>query len=145
MRRTLQLATVALLLCGVAAAADADIYHTSTLFNGRFWQTLDDKEKLIYVAACRDAIDMITTTEHAADGKDAIKNSVASLQIWVSGDFTIGDYGKALDSFYATPENVRVPIIMALRYCTVKFNGMSSKNLEDMAAGLRQLAAKLSN
>lgn len=39
--------------------------------------------------------------------------------VWAVG-FEVGDYVKELNAVYRATENIRIPIVMAIDYCTLK-------------------------
>jgi hypothetical protein len=75
---------------------------------------------------------------------EEIKLNVYERAIPIAGEwavgFTVGDYVKLLDDVYAQPENVIIPIPIALKYyCTVKLKG--ERTPAEMEVTLRDLRA----
>jgi hypothetical protein len=55
----------------------------------------------------------------------------------------VGDYKKEIDTLYREGQNLHLPILMAIEYCTKKLNGDLTKDaLEQILIDLR---AKIAN
>ena len=80
------------------------------------------KDREVYLAALRDSARfeaiMATTDVNVAN--------IALSERWVNG-FNVRDYEAELNKFYVDTENVRMPIVLAMRYCSLKLKGGSTK------------------
>ena len=114
--------------------------QTGQMSNGRVWEIFNDLAKTSYMSAIKDAVIYSAFTESIITKQD-IKNIVAEK--WAIG-FNVGDYIKELDLIYKDRENIRLPITIAVSYCTMKLKGQSSKEeLEQYLITLRTIAAGL--
>jgi hypothetical protein len=105
------------------------------MLNGRFWQDIGLEGKLGYLSAFMDF-----STYNALTGWKNEKDP--SQYKWATG-FVIIDYIKELDSLYSHPENLNIPVSMAIPYCTVKLRGDSSAAaMESLIMDLRKWQIK---
>jgi hypothetical protein len=102
--------------------ASVDNSFTAGMLNGRGWQTLPTTIKQMYIAGIRDGMTLMTS--ELTTGSEAATNVVN--EIWFKG-FSGPDYLKELDKLYADGENVRIPVAMAISYCSVKLHGQTTK------------------
>jgi hypothetical protein len=90
-------------------------------------------DKTIYIHAMHDALARNVLMEASQAEKDR----------WAE-HFTVGDYVREFDIVYSAAENVRIPLPLALDYCTIKLKGMLPKrDLELKLIELRKLVATL--
>lgn len=58
-----------------------------------------------------------------------------------AAQYSAGEVAASIDQFYAVPENIRIPIVHALRVSILKFRGYSPAELESITADLRKVVA----
>jgi hypothetical protein len=108
---------------------------TGQMSNGRAWNAFASDMKIFYVSGLHDAMVMTVRREGPLKLKE--------LNLWTEG-FNVGDYVKELDTLYRGGENVRIPIPMALAYCSKKLEGTSTKEeLEQTLIAVRKLVSAL--
>jgi hypothetical protein len=128
------LALLLMVLSASTVAQESNAFKTAEMGNGRVWQRIREGERVAYVMAY---IDMLVASR-MIESKDP-----DSIKAWYAFGFQPGDYVKALDTLYAAPENIRIPIPFALRHCTARLSGaMSDKELAEDLTELRGLAAR---
>ena len=100
---------------------------------GRLWNVLFEEGKTSYVMAVHDATVLKLMGSPSTPTEDNIE--------WAAG-FVIKDYMSELDVFYKDLENIRIPIPLAIRFCTTKLKGQTKKDdLEHQLMALRKLAS----
>lgn len=103
-------------------AQDTVPTQTLHLSNGRLWLQMTAKDREVYLAALRDSARfeaiMATTDVNVAN--------IALSERWVNG-VSVRDYEAELNKSYVDAENVRMPIVLAMRYCSLKLKGGSTK------------------
>ena len=116
-----------------------DLTETALMSNGRGWNDWSETAKVFYVAAYRDTLIYLAIgLPGAAD--DTVKHFDAH---WAKNAI-VGDYVKELDVLYKDGENVRLPIPVAIRYCTMKLEGELPKNvLDSMLITLRKIISDI--
>jgi hypothetical protein len=103
--------------------AEESSLKTMQMFNGRAWQEMPAGAKLIYLAAMFDGV-VLKVIEKSKT--DAEFDTEMNLE-WTSGFFS-QDYIKTLDTLYKEPENILIPIPLALKfYCTKRLKGTWSE------------------
>ncbi len=123
-----------ILLCFTGVAQDVDPYNTLNMLNGRFWLELSSNNRVIYVAALRDAARF-----ESMRGSRLAKEAESKLsERWAFG-FSPEDYVKEITELYSATENVRLPVTLAVSYCTKKLGGTYSKQeLENFLIQMRR-------
>ena len=101
---------------------------THGLYNGRFWGTLERKAdlKLVFLLGVNDAL-----TDGAPEHYD----------VYLPKGVTNRETIQAVDVFYVTPENLRVPIMWALSVVSLRAKGGSTEEVEALTARCRKRAA----
>jgi len=116
-------------------AQDHPEYQTAGYDNGRFWVAMVEAQKVGYVqgyyqgvtaglSACPDAL-------AAKKMQDAITTQT----------LTRNEVVKAIDAFYATPENGPILVINAMIYVAMKAAGSSAQELEKWTENQRASVA----
>jgi len=133
------LAFVLLLTSFLCAQESSAKFTTIQLMNGRAWQQFDDEAKIMYLSGVRDSLIYFSVTaQHQVDANELMQAK------WAPG-FIVGDYINELDAVYRSRENILIPIVNAMDYCTVKLKGQTSRaELEQMLMTLRKIAATAS-
>ena len=108
------------------------------MWNGRFWKTLADNQKLIFVFGYSNGANFVVlkTTTNFPDYKEA------SATLWPS-TLTYEEIKLALDRFYDTPENGPVSISGALQVIAARAKGTSEDLIQKFVVELRAAASKL--
>ena len=106
------------------AAATSEAARTSGPFlNGRAWLSWDDGMRLGFVIGIAEL--------------HMIANENLPI-VWFKGKPANGEVMKGLQDFYQEPANARIAILEAISVVAMKFNGESSKNIDDATAILRE-------
>lgn len=103
-------------------AQDPGNFQASHLSNGRLWLQMSVEDREVYLAALRDS----ARFEAIMTAPDANAANVAMQERWAHG-FNVRDYEAELNRFYVDTGNVRVPIVLATRYCTLKLKADLTK------------------
>jgi hypothetical protein len=133
---TLKKAALILLLvlsCGFSQEqSEIAFRRDSGGLNGRQWQSMTYLDKFHYLLGATDAILEAAPTEY-------------SKYFDVQSGLTFGEFTKAVDRFYEEPENLPIPIVWAARVVTMKTNGATAKELDQILSSMRRQALKKSN
>ena len=139
-RRMLRTGLLAVLLMpcfgqGSGTVADSDTFGMS---NGRLWNQLPKGGKLVYLTGLRDSVVWKLQEKELSD--EEYRKEVQ--QEWADR-FTVGEYILVLDELYKQPENILIPIPMAMKlYCTAKLTGTwKVGDLENLVMKIRRAAA----
>jgi hypothetical protein len=62
----------------------------------------------------------------------------------VQSSLTFGEFVNAIDRFYKEPENLPIPIVWAARVVTMRTNGATEKELDQVVSSMRRQAIKKS-
>jgi hypothetical protein len=116
---------VALILCFTTLAFADDAMRTKGFVNGRYWNTGTHESRLEYLIGVREAVFL-------ANGRTE----------WLSGDFTLNDYEAELNKLFGETENVNIPVIWLVKYCTDKFGGQMTKANQETALMNLRLRAR---
>ncbi len=128
------IAVVILSALSVTVAWADDPMQTDQMANGRAWTGWDDGWKLTYLRGYLDLT--IYSALQTSDPKRYL------LEHWAY-KAVIGDYEKELDALFRDGENLRLPVPMAVEYCTIKLNGKLTKDqLEQMLISYRAKTAR---
>ena len=111
--------------------AGASRLKTGTLSNGRAWGIFADAEKKSYLLGLSEGI--VSMLGVFPDTGDYLKEQVPQ-------SLSIIEVSKALDRFYAEPENLPVPVIRAMHIVALKTMGLEPDRLEREVALERRLA-----
>ncbi len=103
-------------------AQDTSNFQTSHLSNGRLWLQMSVEDREVYLAALRDS----ARFEAIMTAPDTNAANVAMQERWAHG-FNVRDYEAELNKLYVDTENVRIPIVLAMRYCSLKLKGTLTK------------------
>jgi len=112
----------AVLFCFPVVLLHAQDTTTSHLSNGRLWLQMTAEDREVYLAALRDS----ARFEAIMANSDTNAANLAMQERWVHG-FKVRDYEAELNRFYADTENTRIPIVLAMRYCSLKLKGDLTK------------------
>jgi hypothetical protein len=120
---------------GTVAVADSQTYG---MWNGRLWNQLPKDGKTIYLNGFLDAVKW-KVQEKALPGWSEEKYQKEEHEEWAAR-FSVGEYVQVLDELYKQPENILIPIPMAVKfYCTPKLTGTSNVgDLENLLIKIRQ-------
>jgi len=128
--RLLVMLTLTFVATGVA---QEDLMSTAEMNNGRVWNVATARDKLLYVAGIHDAIIWKAISSPEKVTKDSVS--------WAEG-FVVNDYISELDAFYKDTANIRIPLPVAVDYCTRRLRGQVKKDdLEAEVIRLRKLTS----
>lgn len=103
---------------------------TGLLMNGRVWMSLEETEKKMYMFGVRDGV--------VAANRNESKTLIQG--------FTLHDYLNELNLLYEDRSNINIPVIIGIRYCSLKFKGTLTKaELEEKLIGFREATAEFSH
>ena len=149
-QRVLMVAIVA--VAGVSAQSPVEnlfSFGDLGLANGRLWNELREPgDKVIYMQGLLDEIKLVAMRRVQKEApRDATVDAaygIAMSDEWAKG-FTIGDYVKILDGLYSQPENVIIPVAIAVRYyCAARLKGgNTAADLETLLVALRVAAREV--
>jgi len=109
----------------LAAQSEHRLDETGVQSNGNYWNALGVAEKAGYLAGYADALNEVCIRE---------KITVAARFPF---GLRLGDIAKALDRFYDTPENVRIPIAGALLIFNARLVGWAEDTVQQVIVQLR--------
>jgi hypothetical protein len=128
--RLLLILTLSFVATGVA---QEDLMTTAEMNNGRVWNVAMARDKLLYVVGIHDSI-----VWKAISSPEKITNDNVN---WAVG-FVVNDYISELDAFYKDTANIRIPLPVAVDYCTRRLRGQIKKDdLEVEVIRLRKLTS----
>ena len=149
MKRCIILATLALVI-GLNVHASDD--RTGGYLNGRFWNQTPPDARIIYVAGLRDGLDRgigqaVSYMKSIWKNYGQCSSPTATVNITepvVKSEYlaslTYSDIVKALNKFYAEPENILIPIVEAQRIVIMTFDGESDREVKEATSYLRRAA-----
>lgn len=128
--------TILVVLCSIGVAQNPGI-STGGMSNGRMWNSIDEGSKVFYISGVYDSLMLKSLTKSAPPSGDNMP--------WAIG-FMIKDYVNELNKLYRDGSNIRIPVPLAVDYCTVVLKGQTKKDdLETQLISLRKLASSLSS
>ena len=121
-----------------------DGWKTNGQLNGKFWQSADEAEKLVYLRAFDDGV--MAGQAALAIALGPIPNESQAVrsvgQRYRASGSTLAERMAELNRLYAHQENLLVPIPFALEYCAEKLRGdVNSDLIEKRLADVRQAIA----
>ena len=123
------------LVCVSALAESTSPIYTAGMLNGRAWESFPEPAKTVYVAGIQDSVLGNLLAAEETPRPDDIP--------WAN-NFTVDDYVKELNVLYKDRENIRIPIVLAVRYITTKLRGARTKdNLDYGLKALREWVSEL--
>jgi hypothetical protein len=133
-----------LLVITLAGAASAqastprELYYTDGDPNGRFWLSLTQGEKVVWLFGYSAGIKVAATFVHVAEPDNKpLQQTILDLQ--PSDKLTTTEMAAGMDHFYQdTPENAPVIMAGAFRYVMKKAKGAPQSELDEMASKLRK-------
>jgi hypothetical protein len=144
--RNVSLFIAVLLLLGqpLAIFADDEVM-TGRYLNGRTWQLLDVRGKLMYVTAYQEGYGMALLNWLAtAKGKPTVEELHRQEKHYTTdGAFTTDDIIQQMNTFFSEPSNLSLPLPSAFMYVIKKFRGATIKELSDFRARLQDEAKGL--
>ena len=126
----------------IAQGRTATEYFTRGMVNGRFWESIPDAGKTLYLEGARDGqwgmLDLLLNrSSPLADScQNAVKKAFDTFQ--VSG-FKVKDYLIEVDEFYREKANITIPVMSTLTFISVKFRGWSKADLDAYVENLRKM------
>jgi len=113
---------------------DPAVVKSGGLYNGRMWKALTADYKILW----------LDVTANGVIYTAGIMNSTDKLSLLFPLTLTFGEVSQSLDVFYATPENMPIPIVSALQIVNMKASGVDPAVVEEQTNGFRQVGARLS-
>jgi hypothetical protein len=130
-RTAIKLAALTVLFLPLLMAADESL-RSLGLWNGRAWLSWDTHMRLGYLFGYRDHLRVTT------DALKTAKDWEDETTWWPN--LTYGQTAKALDTFYAVPENGNIPIRGALHIVAERVLGKWEGEVEKDIERLRKIA-----
>jgi hypothetical protein len=93
--------------------------------NGRFWERLKPSDRLWFIIGVHEGLNITGISE------------AATMRLYFP-DIPYGDILKGVDRFYAEPENLRFPVVYALKIFALKVNGATQSEIDKDLAEHRQ-------
>ena len=138
------LLNLALVVCAQAQTPPAKqsdsliaTWKTSGQWNGRFWRTLSETDKNIFLFGYSNAVDMVTI---ATSEEFSIQQEKSNL-FWPRG-LTVAEVRTSLDKIYETPENGPIGICTALYLISKRVMGIDETTIQKMIVDARARATK---
>jgi len=100
---------------------------TGVLGNGRLWQLSTDAQRYAFLVGFIEAL----LVEHAEAGPRYFAKTL-----------TIQELTKAIGIFYSQPENLAIPIPMALELVRMKANGERTEDIDEQTSVARRVAVQ---
>lgn len=115
-----------LLVCGLSLAQPVHPeWYTGSYTNGRYWLASGLAEKLTYIEALRDGVNVVTSLLGPAVSPTTGK---AVFEFYIPpASMTLGDIIEALNKFYAEVENRPLPITSAFTIISARGRGSVSE------------------
>ena len=113
---------------------------TGLKVNGRYWNALSIEARATYIIALAEGISEVIsympqscncTFDAALDAMKSVSGGTTSSYL---------EMAEAVSDFYKDSTNRAVPVVKALTYVTLKTKGGTAKQLEELAAKLRNEA-----
>jgi hypothetical protein len=123
MRKLLLLTVVGCLAGAVQHLAAEDYWeqvHTDGQVNGRFWNGATMEGKMSFLMGFTGGLVHAKLIHEAVTVENSYPFSM-----------TNGEVGKALDRFYDTPENMKIPIGFALVICRQRLEGAPEAEIQE--------------
>ncbi|HVZ15665.1 MAG TPA: hypothetical protein VG897_01000 [Terriglobales bacterium] len=114
----------------LAASTPTGPTSTGVLGNGRLWQISADSQRYAFLVGFMEAL----LVERADAGPR-----------YFSKILTMQELTKAISLFYSQPENLAIPIPMALEIVRMKANGESPTDVEEQTAIARRVALEFAS
>jgi hypothetical protein len=105
--------------------------ETGGALNGRFWTGLQLDGKRMFLTGYAEGL-------HVASASDSAYDQIA--QTWLPQHGITDDAVKGVDKFYVQPENLRLPIIFAIRVFAMQIAGRPQAEIDRVMVGLRGAA-----
>lgn len=115
----------------------ADTFYTGGLWNCRGWNGLTEDQRGAYVLGLVEGIAMGTSDPSASAKSDWSEKVTGKVNV------TNGERAEGIAAFCSAPENVIVPVVLAVQAVAAKVEGTPAARLEEIAAELRRFALKL--
>lgn len=132
---------VCLVVCGLGLAQPVHPeWYTGSYTNGRYWLASGLAEKLTYIEAFRDGVNVITSLLGPAVSKSM---GQFTFEFYIPpASMTLGDIIEALDKFYAEVENRPIPVCSAFTIISARGRGsMNETELQKWILDDRKKAA----
>ena len=105
--------------------------ETGGALNGRFWTGIQLDGKRMFLTGFVEGF-------HVASAQDSSRGQID--QAWLPQHGIVDDAVKGLDKFYAQPENLRLPIIFAIRVFAMQVAGKPQPEIDRSITGFRNAA-----
>src|ERR1700722_2851471 len=137
MKRLILVSAVWFLICLCARAGDSDDNpFNASLLDGRIWLTMSTPGKLMHLRAASDVVQIaqaLIFAQAQQDQKPLSKEIIDTLDAFKLPEVSYGEGIAALDTLYANPSNIRIPILLTFKW--MKLKGEKERDTE--AARLR--------
>lgn len=125
---------IVVLLCCCIGTLLAQQNETAGMLNGRAWVTMSRGDRAMYIIALKDRLTLqIAMLEiKAAESKSE----------WAQ-NFTVADYVDEINKVYSERENIHIPVVLAMKFCTYKLNGQTTKDgIDVQLRAMRELSKR---
>lgn len=112
-----------LLSCAAVIAVDVSPALTSGAVNGRFWSSLTEDTKCVYLLGLQEGVVV-------GGGPDGVVRLYRS-------EATRVELAAGIDEIYRKPENAGLPVFMVLKIFTLKVKGATPADVELLLAEAR--------
>jgi hypothetical protein len=114
----------------IAASNPTGPTTTGVLANGRLWQVSTDSQRYAFLVGFMNAL----LVEHAEAGPRYFAKTL-----------TMQDLTRAIGMFYNQPENLAIPLPMALELVRMKANGDAAVDIDEQTSIARRVAVQFTS
>lgn len=149
------MAMTVVLLLALPPWAPAQDTELTTLgrMNGRFWKLMSSNDKAFFLKGMveggilvRDAIELQGGSTGGKQSAPIVFKIVAdTVDSTFITHFKANEVAVGIDTFYADPANIRIPISLAYGMVKFKFEGMQDAELQQRISLLRKMAQAMGN
>ena len=113
------------------------------LYNGRYWNMLNDTQKTIFITGVWDGVDTyLLLIRLRTDTKQEYDRCFLAQSLLKAVGFYPQEITKIVDDIYEDTSNIQIPITKVIIVATLKAGGVSSQEIEKGLSDFRKEAAK---
>jgi hypothetical protein len=101
-------------------------------YNGRWWNTLREDQRGIYIAGLQEGVDTFQVAAGVGSKYYDVRES------YFAQGFSPPELASIITDIYKDKSNIRIPISEVLRVTVKKATGLSQDKIEKLLGGLRQ-------
>ncbi len=110
-------------------AEKGDLY----LYNGRFWNKLNDTQKASFIAGVSQGVDTyLLFISSKVDTEQEFNQCFLTRRLFLATGFYPSEIAKVVDGIYKDTSNIKIPITNGIMVATLKAKGVPSHEIEEM-------------